>query len=65
MISARDGYSNSLEGIKIMYKNGYASKDDYAKALQLYQAYLNEVKSEQRDIAAAADDDYKYYESGF
>ena len=52
-----------MEGIKIMYKNGDASKDDYANALRSYQAYLVEVKSDQRDEAAAFSDEYKYYES--
>ena len=64
MIAARDGYSNSLEGIKIMYKNGDATKDDYAKALRSYRAYLDEIKSDQRDEAAASTrEEYRYYES--
>ena len=37
-----------------MYGYGHATKDDYAEALQSYQAYLDEVKSDQRDQAAAA-----------
>ena len=41
--------------------NGYASKDDYAKALQAYQAHLNEIKSPQRDEAVAFHEDYKYH----
>ena len=61
MISARDGYAQSLEAIQKMYSNGYASKEDYTKALQLYQAYLGEIKSKQRDEAAAADEKYRYY----
>ena len=63
MIAARDGEHDSLKNIKTMYKNGYTTKDDYAKALRSYQAYLGEIKSEQRDKAAAFHDDYKYYES--
>lgn len=31
------------------------------KALQLYQDYLGEIKSVQRDKAAAADDRFRYY----
>ena len=61
MIAVRSGHSDSLEMIKRLYSNGHASKDDYMKALQLYQAYLGEIKSGQRDKAAAADDDYRYY----
>jgi len=55
MIAVRDGCSTSLECIKKMYGYGHAAtKDDYAKALSLYQAYLDEVKSDQRNEAAAA-----------
>jgi len=60
MISAR-GNRRSPEAIKQLYKTGHATKDDYAKALRLYQAYLDEVKSDQRDEAAAYSDVYKYY----
>ena len=44
-----------------MYMHGDATKDDYIKALQARQAYLDEIKSGQRDEAAACDDDCKYY----
>jgi len=53
MIAVKDGSTDSLETIKIMYKNGLASKDDYANALRSYQAHLEEIKSDQRDAAAA------------
>ena len=61
MIAARDGHEKSLKSIKGMYGYGDATKDDYNKALQARQAYLDEVKSDQREEAAAADDDCKYY----
>ena len=61
MITVRNGVSNSLKNIKLMYKNGDATKDDYAKALRSYQAYVDEIKSEQRDEAAAFKDEWKYY----
>jgi len=61
MISVRGGYSESLEMIQKMYANGFASKEDYTRALQLYQAYLGEIKSVQRDKAAVASERYKYY----
>ena len=48
--------------IKEFYMAGYATKDDYAKALRAHQAYLDDIKSSDRDKAAAAFDDYKYYE---
>ena len=44
-----------------MFMNGHAAKDNYAKALQVYQANLVEIKSPQRDEAAAFNDAKKYY----
>ena len=60
MISARSGYTHSLNEIKRLYSNGHATKEDYTQALQGYQEYLGEIKSVQRDEAAAASEDYKY-----
>jgi len=60
LIAVKDGHDKSLKIIKEMYKNGYATKDDYNKSLQARQAYLDEIKSDQRD-EAAANDDCKYY----
>ena len=54
MIAVRDGNPDSLECIKSMYICGKVTKDDYSKASRSYQAYLDEVKSDQRDEAAAA-----------
>ena len=61
MISVRSGHSNSLNKIRKLYSSGDATKDDYTKALQLYQEYLKEIKSVQRDKAAADREDYRYY----
>ena len=61
MIAAGYGDNDSLEMIKQMFMNKYATKDDYAKALRAYQASLVEIKSPQRDEAAALSDDYKSY----
>jgi len=61
MIAVGAGDSDSVNSIKRMYTNGQATKEDYMKALQLYQEYLGEIKSTQRDEAAAADEDYQYY----
>jgi len=60
MIAVRSGDNCSLEEIKRIYSDGHATKDDYTKSLRLYQEYLGEVKSRQRDEAAAFDQDYKY-----
>jgi len=54
MIAVRDGYADSLKQIKRLYTSGHATKEDYTKALHLYQSYLVEIKSSQRDEAAAA-----------
>ena len=61
MITAGFGDNDSLEKIKQMFMDEAATKDDYAKALQAYQANLVEIKSAQRDEAAAFNDTYKYY----
>ena len=62
MIAVRDGYNESLEKIKLWYANGQATKDEYTEALQLYQTYLGEIKSSQRDKAAASyPEEDKYY----
>ena len=54
MIAAEGGMDNSLKNIQKFYTNGHATKDDYVKALRAYQAHLIEIKSTQRDKAAAA-----------
>jgi len=61
MIAVKDGSSYSLRSIKRMYENGHATKDVYNEALQYYQVYLGEIKSDQRDEAAAAYVNGKYY----
>jgi len=61
MIAVTVGYDDSLKIIQKMYKHGDASREVYTKALQSYQTYLGEIKSRQRDEAAAADDEYRYY----
>ena len=60
VISAGLGYNKSLEEIKELYNNGYATKDDYETALRARQAYVAEVRSSQRDEAAAYSEIYKY-----
>ena len=61
MIAAGVGLNNSVKNIQQLYRNGHATKEDYAKALRACQKYIDEIKSEQRDIAAAFSDQYKYY----
>ena len=61
MIAVRAGENDSLKEIQELYSKGHATKDEYTKALHSYQKYLSEIKSEQRDEAAAANDEYRYY----
>ena len=63
MIAVGSGYSTSMEHIKALYSSGYATKEDYTNALRSYQEYLGEIKSKQRDEAAAEaeDENYRYY----
>jgi len=61
MIAVRGGCKESLDTIKILFTHGLATKDGYTEALQLYQTYLDEIKSVQRDEAAAFNADWKYY----
>ena len=63
MLAVGSGHATSLERIKEFFVEGegYATKDDYTKALRSYQAYLSEIKSAQRDEAAAASQENRYY----
>ena len=61
MVAVKGGDSNFLNEIKQMYSNGQATKEDYTIALRLYQEYLGEIKSNQRDEAAAFCEKYRYY----
>ena len=65
MIAVKGGHLDTLASIKRMYLNEEVTKDDYANAVQSYQAYLDEIKTDQRDEAAAFDDRKKYYDSAF
>ena len=61
MIAVGAGYNDSMKSIQQMYMDGHATKEDYARALLAYQQCLEEIRSEQRDKAAAYDECYKYY----
>ena len=60
MIAIRAG-DDALKQVQQMYSSGHATKEDYTKALQLYQEYLGEIKSSQRDKAAASYENCRYY----
>ena len=56
MIAAKSGYHDSLEMVKIGFKGGIVMKEDLETTLRCYQASQDEVKSEDRDRAKAAQD---------
>ena len=61
MIAAVGGEKKSLTAIQVMFKMGDVTKEDYTQALRAYQTFLVEIKSVQRNEAAAANEDYKYF----
>ena len=61
MIAVRGGDTDSIKAIQRMYMDGHVAKDHYANALRSHQAYLNEIKSDQRDKVAAFGAQYTYY----
>ena len=61
IIAAGGGSKESLDMIRKMFMDGDATKDDYSKALRSYQAYLDEIKTDQRDEAAASSSIFCYY----
>jgi len=61
MIAVKSGCADSLKKIKHLHWNGHATAEEYDLALRSYQAYVDEIKSEQRDRAAAFSDEYTYY----
>ena len=61
IIAVRGGFAPDLPNIQGGYSGGLITKDVYQSALRDYQEYLIEIKSHQRDEAAAANDRYRYY----
>jgi len=62
MIATKDGDVLSLQHIGIMWPHGSSLRSVYEEAQRHYLAYLDEIKSDQRDEAAAHYDNSKYYE---
>jgi TPR repeat protein len=54
MMAAGAGDDDSLKGIRQCFMKGHATKDDFEKALRAYKEASDEMKSDQRDKAAAA-----------
>lgn len=53
LISAKMGQKESVEGLKLMFRCGHATKAQYAEALRGYQDAVEETKSHDRDEAKA------------
>mgnify|MGYP000110519241 CR=1 FL=1 len=54
MVSVGDGDDDSLAKIRELFMGGYATKNDFEKALRAHQAAKDEMRSDERDVAAAA-----------
>ena len=54
IIAANMGLDKSLENVKMAYRKGLVSKDDFASTLRAHQAAVDATKSPQREEAAAA-----------
>eukprot|EP00979_Chaetoceros_neogracilis_P019275 scaffold12103_cov246-Chaetoceros_neogracile.AAC.1 len=54
MILANDGHDSSMKAVQEGYKNGFVTKDDYAKTIRAHGNSIDEMKSDDRDRAAAA-----------
>ena len=54
MIAAKCGSDRSLEMVKKGFKVGTVTKEDLEKTLRCYQASRDEMRSEERDRAKAA-----------
>ena len=51
LIAAKMGHEKSLNCVKEMFMDGYATKADYAEALRGYQSAVEEMKSPDREEA--------------
>ena len=53
-IAVAAGHDTSLKNIRICFLNGHVSKDDFERALRAHKEAADEMKSDQREAAAAA-----------
>jgi TPR repeat protein len=60
LISCERGFGESLKCIKRLFVEGHANKEEYEKARKLYEKYIEEIKSDQRDEAAAFREEWRY-----
>ncbi len=65
IIAANLGYDNALNGLKVGFIDGFASKEDYATALRGHQAAVDATKSKQREEAYAFFDKCRKYKKDY
>ncbi|KAL7550299.1 hypothetical protein ACHAWF_013542 [Thalassiosira exigua] len=53
IIGAKAGHEPSLKAVTKAFKSGYATKDEYAETLRVFQKSQDEMKSKQRDKTRA------------
>ena len=58
IIAAHLGHSRSIEILKVCYKGGLVTKEDFAAALRAQHAAVSAMKSPQREMAKAAWENY-------
>jgi len=54
MYAARCGYADSLKGVRLAYKDGDVTKEEYAATLRAYKESYDEMESVHRHRAASA-----------
>mmetsp|Transcript_10686 Transcript_10686/g.18968 ORF Transcript_10686/g.18968 Transcript_10686/m.18968 type:complete len:293 (-) Transcript_10686:73-951(-) len=54
VIAASAGFENAMKGLRMGYSEGYISKEDFDNALRAYGEAVDEMNSDQRDVAAKA-----------
>jgi hypothetical protein len=55
MIAASQGYDLALESIRNHYVKGFVTKEQFSEVLHAYQAAVDAMRSEQRDMALVAE----------
>eukprot|EP00956_Cyclotella_meneghiniana_P002442 scaffold2759_cov57-Cyclotella_meneghiniana.AAC.4 len=61
MIAVKCGEIDALANLQHLYFSGYVTGEEYSDAERLYKEYVDEIKSDQRDVAAAAYGENVYY----
>jgi TPR repeat protein len=61
LISCGHGDAWSVKNIKRLFTRGSATKEDYEKGLRSYHEYIEEIRSDERNVAAAFDEVFRYY----